>query len=301
MEPLIVGTHVLWPQARRSAVRLVESLRTFGGARRAAPVWIQARADLAAAVANDVRAPGLAPIVVSAVSAPEGMRAFPYAEKPYAAAQAERAARGAAGTLVWVDSDAVFLGEPRELLCAPPTALTYCPVMHNRSGVLIDAEPNAFWQRIYRLLELSDDLLFPMTTPADQVRIRAYFHCGLLAVVPERGILARWQEDFERLARDPKLTAMCAANEDQRIFLHQAALTGAVLRTMEREEMRLLSERYNYPLFFERRYATVRTFDSLAAAVVARCLVHSENPEHAGPIELEGPREKVAWLQARLP
>jgi len=69
---------------------------------------------------------------------------------------------------------------------------------------------------------------------------------------------------------------------------------------MEKENMKELSERYNYPVFFERQYGAVQSFNSIEKAVIIRCLV---SPDLMGPDwhqKLIGPPDKIEWLRKRL-
>jgi hypothetical protein len=239
-------------------------------------------------------------VAVKASPVPEEARWLFYGGKPFAAAAAETDCERDKAVLVWLDYDTVVLSEPEEFALAPSISLAYTPVMHNRSGSLAANPPDRFWSRIYEKLAITEDMLFPMVTPADNQTIRAYFHCGQMVLRPQKGILRRWAQDFETLYRDPELVGMCRQDEDQRIFLHQAALTGAVLHRLDRSEMVSLSDRYNYPIFFERGYGATRVFDSIEDVRTIRCVVPPEKMGNDWPSRLSGPVEKIAWLKERL-
>jgi hypothetical protein len=139
-----------------------------------------------------------------------------------------------------------------------------------------------------------------MTTPADRQVINAYFNAGLLVVRPERGILRGWGEGFRELCRDPELTAMCRESVDNRIFLHQTALVGAVLHRLSRDEMIELPDTYNYPMFFKRMYGAKSEFDSLGDVVTLRYDVYFRNPEPDWADQLKGPSQQLEWLKGHL-
>ncbi len=221
---------------------------------------------------------------------------FYYAGKVYAAGAAEAAAEGQAEILIWLDEDTVIIDEPSHFNLPDDIDFAYVPVMHNRSGSRLEESPDPFWDRIYRLLSVDEDTLFPMVTPADKQTIRAYFHCGLVVVRPEKGILRRWVEDFEILYKDPALTEMCRSDANKRIFLHQTALTGALLLIPLRSMMPL-SSRYNYPIFFEKQYGGVEVFDSIENVITVRCIVSRKNMGENWPEKLSGPADRVAWLK----
>jgi hypothetical protein len=300
MHDVVFSTYVEWAGQLAGACRLTESLRAFGGAWRDAPVWVYMPDDASVDDSESLaRLRGLG-VEVRTSHTPEVAKWFFYGGKPFGAAAAEEAAAGWAALLVWLDQDTIILDEPREFHLAPGVGLAYCPVMHNRSGTLYGSALNAFWSRIYEKLGLSDDLLFPMITPADQQKIRAYFHCGQLAVRPEKGILRQWARQFETLCGDSVLVAMCKEDRDQRVFLHQTALTGAVLHTLQPKEMVALSGRYNYPIFFERQYGASRPFDSITDVATIRCVVSAEKMGPDWATQLTGPADRIAWLKEHL-
>jgi hypothetical protein len=202
--------------------------------------------------------------------------------------------------LVWIDNDAVVLAEPEAFDLSTDISLAYRPVMHNRSGSLFDKPPDTFWSRIYEKLELTDDMLFPMVTPADEEKIRAYFHAGMMSLRPHKGVMRRWAEAFRVLCDDGELADMCREDVSKRIFLHQCALTGAVLHAVTRGEMTALNDDYNYPIFFEKQYGARKVFNSIENAVIIRCELSNKKFSDDWDRQLAGPPEKIAWLKERL-
>lgn len=297
---MVFATYTETAEGLRAVRHLVESIRTFGGKFRDCPVWVfvpQGFAIEDTVVMSVLKSLG-AEVRVSRT--PESAQWFYYAGKVHAAAQAEVDAAGKALELVWMDEDTIVLQEPTECELAPGISLAYRPVMHNRSGSLSDAPPDVFWSRIYTLLSLTEEMLFPMVTPADQQKIRAYFHAGLLVVRPEKGILRRWADDFARLYNDSTLVAMCRADVNKRIFLHQTALVGGVLHQVGRAEMLELSDRYNYPIFFEKNFAAARPFNSINDVVTIRWEMAAGSVDPDWDQKLTGPTDRIAWLKKRL-
>jgi hypothetical protein len=283
-----------------NACRLAESVRTFGGHFSSVPVAVYSPLDFSELPADLMDRAGSVHLGIEYSDAPEEALRFYYAGKVYAAARAEKLAEQNADILVWLDEDTIIIDEPIAFELSPDTALAYCPVMHNRSGVRYEEQPDEFWARIYRLLNLTPDLLFPMVTPADRQKIKAYFHCGLLSVRPERGLLRRWLADFEKLYRDPEIADMCRRDRTRLVFLHQTALTGAVLHTLRRDEMLELPGAYNYPIFFDRQFEAHASFDSVDGVVTVRHVVSDENLGPNWHRELKGPADKVGWLYRRI-
>jgi hypothetical protein len=283
-----------------NALTLTESIRSFAGARREAPVWVYAPAALVADQATLVHELAARNAFVRTSEAPAAARRYPFAGKVFAAARAESAAAGRCNVLAWLDEDTVVLEEPREFRLPAQVNLGYRPVMHKRIGLLQDEPLDEFWGRVYETLGVPPASAFPMVTPADSQTIRAYFNAGLLVVRPERAILRRWAEAFPVLYGDTAIARMCRQDRVRALFLHQAALAGAILRDLKREEMQELSPAYNFPLFFKEMYGACREFDSISGVVTLRYDAYFLDPAPDWRERLKGPAKTVAWLGERL-
>jgi len=90
---------------------------------------------------------------------------------------------------------------------------------------------------VYEKLSVPAAAVFAVVTPADNRKLRAYFNAGMLAVRPERAILRCWAESFRVLYRDAVLVDLCRQDQFKNLFLHQAALAGAILRHLAQREM----------------------------------------------------------------
>jgi hypothetical protein len=279
---------------------LAESIRTFAGSLRGAPIRIYVPRELIAAQPLLVAKVQALRVEIRASEAPDDALRFPFARKVFAAAQAETDAAGRTRILVWMDEDTIVLQEPRDFLLPRGVSLAYRPVTHQRIGSSFDQPPDAFWSRVYERLAVPESAVFAVVTPADSQRIRAYFNAGLLVVRPERGILRRWAADFPVLYRDTVFVEMCRQDRFKALFLHQAALAGAILSGLGRREMLELSPRHNFPLFFREMYGARREFDSIADVVTLRYDVYFQNPAPDWSERLEGPPGIVAWLKDRL-
>ncbi len=296
----VFATYAETREQLRGARNLAESVRDFSGqySQSAIRVYVPDDIDIPMDEIREMFAPVDADIRVS--HTPETARWFYFAGKTYAAGLAEKEAEGTAAILVWMDDDTIILKEPSLFRLDPKVSFSYRPVMHNRSGSLFGKPPDAFWSRIYDVLGVGDEKLFPMVTPADRQKVRAYFNAGLLVVRPEKGVLRKWGQDFTRLVEDTVLVNMCRENVDKRIFLHQTALVGAVLNTLARDELVELPASYNYPLFFEQMFEASSEFGTIDGITTLRYDVYFRNPDPRWSEKLKGPAEKIAWLKARL-
>ena len=297
---LLFAVHAGDEEEFRHALVLAESVRAFAGGLADSPVWIYAPPGLAATPAGlPARAAALG-VEMHGSEAPRAARAYPFAGKVFAAARAEAAAAEQADLLAWMDEDTVVLREPRALALPAGVDLGYRPVMHRRIGSPYDEPADAFWARVYERLAVPESSVFPVVAPADGAKLRAYFNAGLLVVRPGRGILERWSRAFSALCGDETLAAMCREDRDRALFLHQAALAGAVLASVPRTQMNELPPTYNFPLFFKEQYGALREFDSIDGVVTLRYDVYFRNPAPDWSKRLKGPAEAVAWLKDRL-
>jgi D-alanyl-D-alanine carboxypeptidase len=294
LQEIVFATFAGDDEQARHALVLADSIRTFGGAYRHAPIRIYVPAALKGI---EEKAKALRAVVRTSRAPDEALR-FPFAAKVFAAAQAESEA--GAPILAWLDEDTVVLSEPCCFLLDEGTSLGYRPVMHRNIGSLLASPPDEFWSRVYDRLSVPEDRLFAMVTPADQVTIRPYFNAGLLVVRPERGILGQWARCFPKLYQDAALVEMCRKDQLKAVFLHQAALVGAVLGKVKREEMLELSPEVNYPLFFQENFQAKKTFNSIEGLVTIRYDVYFRNPRPGWDERLKGPADRITWLKDRL-
>jgi hypothetical protein len=236
------------------ALVAVASLREFGGAMQTSPVWLYVPEDsveimrLAEQQSDSLR------FVLKTSRVAEEAKSLWYSFKVFASARAEVEAVGKYDLLAWLDPDVIFVNEPRAFALDSGIALGYRPVMHKVIGSSITTPPDRFWTRVYELFSLPDSAIFPVTTPVDRARIRAYFNAGMMIVRPERGILAHWPICFATLYRDSAVAELCRQDQRYAIFLHQVALVGAVLTEVKRKETREFPATYNYPLNLADKY-----------------------------------------------
>jgi hypothetical protein len=298
--PVMFASYAGDAEQLRHTLVLVESIRTFGGRFADAPVRIYAPSSLMKTQEKLVKSFSSLEAEVRSSDAPADARAIPFAGKVFAAMRAEKEAKGAASILVWMDEDTVVLAEPGELALAKSASLGYRPVMHRNIGSLYSEKPDAFWSHVYEKLAVPASAVFPMKTVTGDATVRAYFNAGLLAVRPERGIMKRWVEAFATLYLDPTIAGMCKKDQRLGVFLHQAALSAAVVKHVPRNEMTPLPASYNYPIFFKEMYGADKPYDSIAGVVTIRYDVYFKNPAPDWSTKLKGPEEKVSWLETHL-
>lgn len=227
---------------------LLRSLRTFGGELADSPAYLYL-ADhtetLSSAILQSAEKMGAR---VMRFSVPPEMRAFPFASKVRAAAEAESNLAGKTGLLAWLDADTLVLNPPVALQFPPGKKLGCCPVHHRLIGSRAGQALDDFWRLIYDVCRVVTGRDFAVQTVIGSESIRPYWNAGLLVTAPESGLLQAWEETFERLYLDARVTKFYESEAFYRIFIHQAILAGVSLARLEPDEFEVLPTTYNFPL-----------------------------------------------------
>jgi hypothetical protein len=276
---------------------MIESIRRFAGRFKDTPVWVYLTEGLLASESGLLEKIESLGAGFRLGEAPEEATWFYLSRKVFAAAQAEEAAAGKADILAWLDVDTIFLQEPDEFLLPKGKSLGFRPVMHRNISPLYDEPLDEFWKRAYEDMAIPESLVFPMITVADEDRIRPYINAGCLVVRPERGLLRKWAETFALLYKDPAMKEMCRQEERRRIFIHQVALSGAVMKHLKRDEMLELSDRVNYPIFFGEMFGAKKYFHDISEAVTIRYESFFVDPPADWEKTLSGPADRIDWLK----
>jgi hypothetical protein len=284
----------------RHAAVLAESIRTFGGKYKDSPVWVYIPKELLEMdKALDEKFQAL-DVQVKTSRAPKASLSFYFARKVFAASQAEREAEEKTNILVWLDNDTVILQEPGVFELSEGIVFGYRPVTHKNVGSLYSEPPDEFWSLVYKNLNVSDRMIFPMETFTDRLMIRPYFNAGVLIVRPEAAILRKWAEVFPVLYSDSAIVEMCRQDNYKRIFLHQVALAGAVPLLISKDQMLRLPDNVNYPIFFQAMYGADKEYDDLSNVITLRYDVYFRNPVRDWADKLRGPEEVINWLREHL-
>jgi len=298
--PLVITTFVETPEEIVWAGVLVESLRTFGGRLKDAPIWVYASEEFRAAESASLARLASLGADVRIGRADDRAIWYPLARKVFAAAQAEAEAAGKVGILARLDPDTIFLDEPEEFILPGGKDLGYRPVFHRTISPLYDEPLDAYWARAYELMGIQASEVFPVVTPADGDTIRAYFQAGCVVVRPERGTLRKWEAMLSLLAADPEIKEICGTDPRKRLFTFQVALAGAILKGLPRSALYAFSDRINYPIFFKELFGAKRDFHDLSGAVTVRYEQLFANPPPDWDKKLTGPADKVAWIKERF-
>lgn len=279
-------------------VLLAESIREFAGEYRDAPIWaVQPRPGPAPAPATLQRLLRLGVHFVRA-RLNQVWSDLGFANKPCAAAFVEGLVEGKVDTLVLLDSDSIVLGPPSDLRLEDGHALAVRPVDRVLLGSPADQALSPYWDRLYRECGVRPEREWTVTATIDQQPIRAYFNGGLLAARPEVGLFRRWNDNMERMARF-RGSAETALAPAERWFLDQSSFAATVLASLDRDRVRLLGARYNYPLHLHRELPPEERFGRLHDIVVAH--YHGAFYGRRWWAEFQVDEPWATWLRQRLP
>lgn len=220
------------------SVTLVRSLRRWGGAFKDAPVLSYQPRPGYQIAAKTQRA--LEQLGVTHSTEPLNKRHahYPQGNKPPVCAHAERIA--ATEFLVFLDSDLVVLNEPTALRLPDNQSIGLRPA--DKVGVATTGPQDcnyAYWQKLYRLLNVDESSVATVRTTIDQQTIQAYYNSGVMSVRRSAGIFAQWNSNF-------KDTMRARLKPKQGVF-HTDQTTLAATLLQQSTPVTVLPVDYNYP------------------------------------------------------
>ena len=161
---------------------------------------------------------------------------FPTFNKVFACAWAERELEHE--TLVFLDTDSVFLNEPTELLEGDWVAAAR-PVDRRIAGSRGKGKNEPFWQRMYEALDVKSEAV-------RRDRGRQHAHPRLLEQRPHRGEARRRPLRAPGSGRSTRCSRRTSSTSGCCKFMDQISWAGASADSADR--IRTLSNLYNYPL-----------------------------------------------------
>jgi hypothetical protein len=267
-----------------------DSVRAWGGALAGAPVYAFTSPEDAPSTGTLERLRALGVTAVE-LSLDSPYRDPPVMNKVFVSAWAERELDHA--VLAFVDSDTVFLDQPRELTLDGWLAAAK-PVGNSRTaGSTGPGDPNEpYWQLVYDQLGVRS---WPyVTTTVDRARIRAYWNTGLVAARREAGLFQAWEEALVRL-----FESGCVFKKP--VLMEQLAWAGVIADIHDR--VLVLPEEYNYPL--PKRTLLPPGVRDLELDDLVHVHYHrwGHLPGFLGEVRppLDTGSERYRWLQERFP
>jgi hypothetical protein len=272
------------------AILLVESLRTWGGAYAEAPVYAFApRPDFRPTPETIERLTGLGCQVVDEPLVDR------YADNPTfnkvpVCAWAERELDHE--TLVFTDSDCVFVGEPRDLAEGDWVAAMR-PVDRRIAGSRGKGKGEPYWRKMYEALGVKNRPF--VRTTVGHMKIRAYWNSGLIAARRSAGLFAAWEAALDKL-HDVGLV-------DDRWPQFMDQISWAMVTADVHDDVRILSDAYNYPLRHRPSLPTAALELDLAEIVHVHYRLWFHMPDALAKVEppFDPGSDQYRWLAERLP
>ena len=251
---LIFACSVHSEQTESDAIRMAESVRTFGGKYAEAPVWFMLPQDHSLySVKNQSKIDSLHVRVIPYAIDGETFR-FAFAPTTIASATAENEAIGKTEGLAWLDADAVILNEPQALKLWTKKAIAVRPVDQSNVGSPYGEPVNEFWKNVYSACKVDGNDVYAVKSAVDEKALRAYFNAGMLVVRPERKLLTAWRDNFLKTYQTPEMKLLYNQNGQYRLAVHQAVLAATIVKLVPAEEVYQLPRTVNFPLQLWEKY-----------------------------------------------
>ncbi len=298
METFIFATHPDPGSSGKAEAIWAESIRTFGGKFRNAPLWILYPRGGEAWAEKLKQATRSFQVDLHPFDIPAEARKLPFFAKGYASAAAEDLADGNASHLVWMDAGSLMLNQPDGLILPEGADLGCRPVDLTNIGSRTGDSPDDFWLRIYALCRVPPDRLFTMQSSTEAIDIRPYINAGLLVTRPGLSLV-------ECLAREPRAGAAQSRNsqhdprdERRSIFLHQAVLAATILSRYTPEQILIYPPNINYALHLHTHYPDATRAKNMGELITCRTeYLYEEAGWQSRLPEIEEPLR--SWLFSR--
>jgi hypothetical protein len=170
-------------------------------------------------------------------------RRFRYAFKPAAATACETDVKE--GTVIWLDRHMLIPSPCTDALLNPLEQFAYRPPHLKLLGVSVDEPISNMWTTACKIAGVDESAMFPVYTEVDRNKIWSYFSAGHFSFRAEAGIMRKWDALFNELADHPNMKPFL--DDSVKVYLHQIALTLAVLRNQDRDALKPLPAFYGYP------------------------------------------------------
>jgi len=228
---------------------LIESLRKMGGIYKKIHIFIMVPSseknfieDIKEQIRDDFYEIVLFPL--------EGSRIlFPFKDKVYAAAYAEEySIKRNISQLLWMDIDSFFIRNLNEIFLENDKQFGYRPVDKKNIGLEWGSRIHTFWKYIYNSFDITERDLFFVETAVDNLPIYPYFNAGFMIIRPYIGLFELWKKKFDELYLKDVFLKLYDEDFRYAIFVHQAILSGAIIKSFSREELTCLDEKISFPI-----------------------------------------------------
>ena len=221
--------------------------------------------------------------------------------KVYASALVEPYVEDTVETLLFLDSDLLFVTEPDGLALQGEEIAAVAPIAQQRVGKvgqLVEEPLNGYWQMIYDACGVKGSPEWFVTTTIDHRRILPYFNSGVVAVRPTAGIFRKWQENVERVAKDPR-SQQYGEKSREFFFLDQTMLAGTLTAELAANQIRVMDHHFNYPLPAHNLLPSTSRVSHLEEISILHYHAAFSNLYWMDDIQVAEPL--ASWLLSRLP
>jgi hypothetical protein len=244
------------PGSEKNTLLLVESIRTFAGSLAQAPIWcFVPQYGKQLSPKTESRLTALNVTLMPYDVAIEVARFF-FAADIRAAQIAESTSTGKTDLLVWLGSNTLILKEPQAFVLPDGKSLGYRPVHHANIGSVYGTPVDPFWTLVYRYCAVPESRISAMKTHIDGQELRPYFNAGMIVTKPDNRLFETWHDTFFSVYQEPELQELYRKDERYLIFIHQALLSGIIMKTFAQNEIVELPGTYNYPIHLHREDIT---------------------------------------------
>jgi len=249
---LVLGTFSLQGYEVQTLM-LIRSLRKFGGEMADLPVWIFTPEGKGFDKNTQTLLTELG-VDCHSFAIDDPLLRFPFAAKAVASAAAEELAlQEGVDLLAWHDRTGMFRHAPTAFYLPEDKSFAFRSTDIANIGAPFGESLPPFWGDICEHFGLSADDLPPITSVIDQVKLHLYVNAGLLVARPEKGIFRAWATNLGETYALPEFKAYYQVDQAYAIFMHQAALTAAVVQKTTTEERLILPDTYLFSVdnFFD--------------------------------------------------
>ncbi len=275
----------------KSAELLIKSIKDFGGELAKSDILVTStleKGTIQSSLAKyNVK---IFPLTIDSTAAK-----YPFAYKAYSCAQIENAIKGEDCNLIWFDNGCLVLNEPKDLFLDPIKKVAFRPVFLQNSVAEKETDPiGSYWEGIYKLAGLDSSKVIPVETFIDSEMIRFYINCQVITVDPSLGIFNKWLEIQTKLINDSNYQLNACNTGLRKIFLHQAALSAAILSKVNTNEIQWLSNSCGFPVHLWDQIPDNKKIDINSASVLIYEEIFTSKPDWMKYLKLNEPI--VNWI-----
>jgi hypothetical protein len=286
------------PGSEKNTLLLVESIRAFAGSLRQAPIWClipQYGKQLSPETESRLTA---LDVTLMPYNIEIEVARFFFAADIRAAQIAESISTGKTDLIVWLGSNTIILKEPQAFVLPVGKALGYRPVHHANIGSVYGTPMDQYWTLVYRYCEVPESRIFAMKTHIDGQELRPYFNAGMIVTRPNNRLFKTWHDIFFSVYQAPELQELYRKDERYLIFIHQALLSGIIMRIFDQNETAQLPGAYNYPIHLHQEDMTESRPALIDELVSVRHEGFYEDPDWTKKIPASDSLKQ--WLEEQL-